>query len=114
VIQNATILRVDTPGRPTTGGARPYTEGEAIDVRCCLGEPTTTERMLVDQLKITATATLYVRLGDLPPGVTIDRSMRVRARSDAPGAPTVLYRVEYARTQYKAELSHLQCLLRAE
>jgi hypothetical protein len=111
VIQNATLLRIDTPGPASTGGDLPYVEGASIAVRCCLSSPNSMQRWTIDQLQLQATATLYVRLTDLATAV-LDRTFRVLVTLDHDASVQTSYRVEHVTKQYKGELSHLQCLLR--
>ena len=110
---NATLLRIDTPPTPTTGGdVGTYTTGSALSVRCVLDEPTFLIQRQIDEMKLTANAVLYVKLSDYPTaGAVLVADKMVRVQQD--GGAVQMLRIEHASLRVFGGLSHVMALCRS-
>ncbi len=110
---NATLTRVDAPPGPGPGGdTAAYVPGPLLSVRCVLDDPTFTAQRLIDQMELSSTAVLYVKLIDMPTAqAALLDNAQVLVQQD--GTPPQTLRVDKAMVRIHGGQSHVQCFVRA-
>lgn len=112
---NATLLRVDQPGTPTSGGAAgEYTQGPDLTVRCALVDPSFDSRRLIDAMSLQSTASLFVSLLNFASAkVELVPGARVRVLVDGEETAADLC-IDHQKNRTKGTLTHVECFVRKE
>lgn len=111
-LNNATLLRIDTPNVPTTGGDVSFANGSAISFRCILDEPNFEVQRTIEQAKLDVTMMLYVQLSKMP-GAPAQLITGVLLTVAQDGLSPRTFRVERAGPKIFGGVSHVRCFLKA-
>jgi hypothetical protein len=108
MIENATILRLDTPQPAGPAGDVTYTLGSAIAIRGCLDQPSNAQRFSLGVVGQDVTAVLYV---SLDAALAIEPRMRITVQGDGDAAAIceVLHRTRWIKD---GGLSHDEVFLK--
>lgn len=82
MIENASIIRIDPPGAPSTGGDLTWTTGPAVNIRCCVQPLSMSLKRIVDAMKVTADTTLFVEIPPWPTAPNTVVSTRIVVQPD--------------------------------
>jgi hypothetical protein len=105
VIQNATLLSIQTPGASTTGGDPGTPSVQTVCARCFADEPTRSQLIALANRISGATAVLYVEKAILL-GVSFAPGQTLTTRVDAAAAPASLQILWVRDRQMQGALSH--------
>lgn len=113
LIVNAKVTRLDWPAAPSPDGAPNWNTGEAIAADAAIDAPTGSQKLELGADIRTATAVIYVLLGDLPDAPdpsTISAGWRITGNLVVDGADwtSVTYRVIKCIPRVLDELTHLE------
>jgi hypothetical protein len=109
MIDNATILRLDTPQPAGPAGDVSYTTGSAVAARCCQDEPTNAAKYVLGVVVADATSVLFVGMTEAA-GLAFNPLDRVTVQLD--GETAKLYQVVYRRDRISPGLSHYEVYLK--
>lgn len=109
LIDNATILRIDTLAAPTAGGDPVYVTGAACSIRCTTESFSFAQKMQVDALQIDANSKLMIDL-NLVAAYPSLYSCRMLVQGDNETSPQTL--VVKSDERISGDLSYALLLMR--